>query len=174
MSSGRGSPGTSREGLRGLSSRSRKNPRSLAERTLREAVERSRLSSFATCVTATGSAFWACNGVHGTPHALGYGSLDALAEEEREETDPKPWLALQEWLASAAASRRVTIPYAKMLARMVPPVAVRLRRDFGAVLNLIRAHALLHQASRKKDDRGRVVATLADYAAVRGFMNNPG
>jgi hypothetical protein len=80
--------------------------------------------------------------------------LEALAEEEREETDPEPWLALQEWLASTAASRRVTIPYAKTLARMVPPVAVRLRRDFGAVLNLIRAHAVLHQASREKDDRG--------------------
>ncbi len=96
--------------------------------------------------------------------------LDALAEEETEEMDQKPWLALQEWLASPAASRRVTIPYAKTLARLVPPVAVRLRRDFGAVLNLIRAHAALHQASRKKDDRGRVVATLADYAAVRALV----
>ncbi len=53
---------------------------------------------------------------------------------------------------------------------MVPPVAVRLRRDFGAVLNLIRAHALLHGASREKDERGRVVATLADYAAVRALV----
>lgn len=98
--------------------------------------------------------------------------LDALAEEEREETDPKPWLALQEWLASPAggATRRVTIPYARTLARMVPPVAVRLRRDFGAVLNLIRAHAVLHQASREKDQRGRVVATLADYATVRALV----
>ncbi len=96
--------------------------------------------------------------------------LDALAEEEREEADPKPWLALQEWLASPAASRRVTIPYAKTLARMVPPVAVRLRRDFGAVLNLIRAHAVLHQVSREKDEQGRVVATLADYAAVRALV----
>ncbi len=96
--------------------------------------------------------------------------LDALAEEEREETDREPWLALQEWLASPAASRRVTIPYAKTLARMVPPVAVRLRRDFGAVLNLIRAHAVLHGASREKDEQGRVVATLADYAAVRALV----
>ena len=35
----------------------------------------------------------------------------------------------------------------------MPPVAVRLRRDFGAVLGLIRAHALLHQATRGRDDR---------------------
>jgi hypothetical protein len=50
-------------------------------------------------------------------------------------------------------------------------VSVRLRRDFGAVLNLIRAHALLHQASRERDDQGRIVATIGeDYAAVRELV----
>ena len=45
-------------------------------------------------------------------------------------------------------------------------MAVRLRRDFGALLNLIRAHALLHQATRERDGEGRIVATIEDYAAV--------
>jgi DNA-binding transcriptional ArsR family regulator len=50
-------------------------------------------------------------------------------------------------------------------------VAVRLRRDFGAVLNLIRAHALLHQATRERDAEGRIVATMEqDYAAVRELV----
>jgi hypothetical protein len=53
---------------------------------------------------------------------------------------------------------------------MVPPVAVRLRRDFKTVLTLIQAHALLHQASRGKDAGGRVVAEVADYAAVRDLV----
>jgi hypothetical protein len=52
----------------------------------------------------------------------------------------------------------------------VPPVAVRLRRDFTQVLNLIRAHALLHQATRKVDDHGRVVATFDDYEVVRELV----
>ena len=43
---------------------------------------------------------------------------------------------------------------------------MRLRRDFGALLALIRAHAILHQATRARDARGRIIATLADYAAV--------
>jgi hypothetical protein len=43
---------------------------------------------------------------------------------------------------------------------------VRLRRDFGAVLNLVRAHAILHQSTRSRDAQGRILATLADYAAV--------
>jgi DNA-binding transcriptional ArsR family regulator len=50
-------------------------------------------------------------------------------------------------------------------------VAVRLRRDFGALLNLIRAHALLHQASRVRDTEGRIIATIEeDYAAVRELV----
>ena len=94
--------------------------------------------------------------------------LAALAEESAEEPDFAPWLALQEWLETA--ERRVTIPYARNLARMVPPVAVRLRRDFAAVLNLVRAHAVLHQATRERDDRGMILANLEDYAKVRELV----
>jgi hypothetical protein len=50
-------------------------------------------------------------------------------------------------------------------------VAVRLRRDFGAVLNLIAAHAILHQATRELDDEGRIIATLQDYEAVRRLLD---
>jgi hypothetical protein len=35
---------------------------------------------------------------------------------------------------------------------------------------LIRAHALLHQASRRKDEAGRVIATIEDYTAVRELV----
>jgi hypothetical protein len=94
--------------------------------------------------------------------------LATLADEEAREIDLEPWLSLQKWLDSA--EHRVTIPYARTLARMVPPVAVRLRRDFGAVLNLIRAHAMLHQASRSKDEHDCIVATLKDYAKVRELV----
>jgi hypothetical protein len=38
------------------------------------------------------------------------------------------------------------------------------------VLMLIRSHALLHQATRKKDERGRVIATTEDYAVVRSLV----
>jgi hypothetical protein len=50
---------------------------------------------------------------------------------------------------------------------MVPPVAVRLRRDFSGVLSLIKANALLHRASRERDKHGRIIASLGDYAVVR-------
>jgi hypothetical protein len=96
--------------------------------------------------------------------------MAALAEEASEAgPNLEPWHALQVWLESA--EHRVWIPYARKLADLIPPVAVRLRRDFGALLNLIRAHALLHQASRDRDDKGRVIATIEeDYAAVRELV----
>jgi hypothetical protein len=96
------------------------------------------------------------------------GVLAALARESAEEPDLEGWMALQEWLEGA--ERRVTIPFAEELAGMVPPVAVRLRRDFGAVLNLVRAHAVLHQATRERDAQGLIIAILDDYAAVRELV----
>jgi hypothetical protein len=84
--------------------------------------------------------------------------LQALAVETAPTVDLEEWVTLQRWLA-AHGERRVTIPYAATLARLIPPVAVRLRRDFGTVLALIRAHAMLHQCSRKRDESGRVIAT---------------
>jgi hypothetical protein len=95
--------------------------------------------------------------------------LRRLADEEpAEPLDLAPWHALQEWLAGAPAD--VSVPFAGPLAEMVPPVAVRLRRDFGMVLTLVRSHALLHRASRDVDERGRIVATLDDYAVVRDLV----
>src|ERR671911_235413 len=95
--------------------------------------------------------------------------MAALAEEASEAgPNVEPWHALQLWLE--CAEHRVSIPYAKILADLIPPVAVRLRRDFGALLNLIRAYAVLHQATRERDAEGRIVATIEDYAAVRELV----
>jgi hypothetical protein len=93
----------------------------------------------------------------------------ALAQEsDQNKLDLAPWQALQTWLVTGPTG--VAIPFADQLAGLVPPLAVRLRRDFKTVLTLIRAHALLHQASRLKDEAGRVVATIKDYAAVRDLI----
>ncbi len=78
------------------------------------------------------------------------------------------FLGLQGWLAEN--NHEVVIPYANHLAGMIPPVAVRLRRDFTAILYLIMSHAILHQATRTKDARGRIIATLEDYRAVRDIV----
>jgi hypothetical protein len=75
---------------------------------------------------------------------------------------------LQKWLETA--EHRATISFAQILAERIPAVAVRLRRDFGALLCLIRAHAILHQATRERNPEGRIIATLDDYVAVRELV----
>lgn len=95
--------------------------------------------------------------------------MAALAKEAAGDgPDIGVWRALQVWLEGA--ERRVTVPYAADLATQIPPIAVRLRRDFGAILSLIRAHATLHQASRERDGEGRIVASVEDYARVRELV----
>jgi hypothetical protein len=90
------------------------------------------------------------------------------AQDDDDRGDLSRWHALQTWLATGPIG--VTIPFASQLAELIPPVAIRLRRDFKLVLMLIRAHALLHQASRRKDEAGRIVATIKDYKAVRDLV----
>ncbi|MDP9481297.1 MAG: hypothetical protein M3R38_37475, partial [Actinomycetota bacterium] len=94
--------------------------------------------------------------------------LRAIADEPTEEPDPGRWHALQTWLEGA--EHGVFVPYAVALAEATGDFAVRLRRDFSALLSLVKAHALLHQASRERDAEGRVVAGLEDYARVRELV----
>jgi hypothetical protein len=94
--------------------------------------------------------------------------MRALAADTEAAINYAPWRALQAWLATG--ERRVFIPFAVKLAEQIPGVAVRLRRDFKLLQTLIRSHALLHRETRGRDDQGRIVATLDDYAAVRGLI----
>ena len=54
-----------------------------------------------------------------------------------------------------------------MLAELIPPAGIRLRRDFMILLQLVRAHAVLHQETRQRGEDGQVIATLDDYKVVR-------
>jgi hypothetical protein len=94
----------------------------------------------------------------------------ASIDGDHRETAPEltAWHAFQSWLEGG--ERRVAVPFAKTLAELVSTVAIRLRRDFGLVLTLIQAHALVHRASREHDAEGRILATLDDYAAVRELV----
>ena len=85
-----------------------------------------------------------------------------------EQVDYDRWHRLQRWLA--AGQRNVIIPFAEQLADRVLALAVRQRRDFGAMLTLIRAHALLHRASRDRTEAGAIIATIEDYAVVRELV----
>jgi hypothetical protein len=93
----------------------------------------------------------------------------ALAQDtNRAEIDLTRWQALQTWLATGPNG--LVIPFSDRLAGRMPPLAVRLRRDFKTILMLVRAHTLLHQASRRKDEQGQVIAEVEDYRTVRELV----
>lgn len=82
-----------------------------------------------------------------------------------QEINFEKWHAFQYWLG--LGPREVTIPWARHLGKMIPPKAVRLRRDSGQIVRAVKAHALINQAHRKVDERGRVVADIEkDYLPV--------
>ena len=82
--------------------------------------------------------------------------------------DMQVWHAFQTWIQLGPSS--VVIPFATKLVEKIPALAVRLRRDVAALMTLISSHALLHQASRERDEQGSVVATLEDYEVVRELV----
>ena len=96
--------------------------------------------------------------------------LLALTQEPQGQEDLPSWKALQIWIEHG--EHRVAIPFSQWLAELTPPISVRLRRDFGAVLALVKAHAILHQKSRGRDKEGRILATLEDYAVVRELVSD--
>lgn len=84
--------------------------------------------------------------------------------------DVKPWRTLQQYLA--ATPDTVVIPYAPILTDLIPPAAVRLRRDLTTLLSLIQTHTLLHKATRERNAEGQLVATVMDYAIVRDLVSD--
>jgi hypothetical protein len=100
--------------------------------------------------------------------------LDKVAkvdgQHDAAQVDYKPWQDFQRWLGLGEC--RVIVPFAKAMVDLIPPVAVRLRRDVGQVIRAIKAHALLHRDQRGRDDAGRIVADIEhDYATARKLMN---
>jgi hypothetical protein len=80
------------------------------------------------------------------------------------------WQDFQRWLE--LGERRVAVPFAAQMVELIPPKAVRLRRDVGQVIRAIKAHALLHREQRGRDDTGQVIADIEhDYAVVRELLN---
>lgn len=83
--------------------------------------------------------------------------------------DLTQFLALQRWL-SLAGKTDVVIPYAEVLADMVPATAVRMRRDFRQLLTSVQTMAFLHQCQREQTPEGWVVASIEDYVMARELL----
>ena len=101
--------------------------------------------------------------------------LDKVAEtvgrnSAKAVVDFEPWRDFQRWLA--LGPKVVDIPFAREFGRKIGSAkAPRLRRDFSQILLAIKAHALINQQRRDRDDRGQIVADLdLDYVPVAKLM----
>ena len=79
------------------------------------------------------------------------------------------WHDFQRWMALGPID--AVISFAPEIAAKIPPSMVRFRRDVGSLFSFIKSSAILHQAQRKVDDKGRVVATLADYKVAYSIFS---
>jgi hypothetical protein len=66
---------------------------------------------------------------------------------------------------------RVIVPYARRI--RVPNSQVRIRRDVTRLLDVVRVIAWLHQHSRTRDQRGRIIATEEDFRTALALVQEP-
>jgi energy-coupling factor transporter ATP-binding protein EcfA2 len=101
-------------------------------------------------------------------------ALDAQAQLElgRVVADTDIFRALQDWL-QLAGPFDVVVPYAQQLAAAVgrSPAAPRITRDWARLIALIKTVTVLRQRHRRRQN-GRLVATLDDYRAVYGLVQD--
>ena len=90
------------------------------------------------------------------------------AEGGSDEIDLAEFQALDLWIRAGGCN--VSVPFAQSVAEACDPKAVRMRRDFRAVLGLICASALVHQENRARDEQGRIVASGSDYRLVHQLV----
>ena len=80
------------------------------------------------------------------------------------------FIAYQMWL-ERLGKVDVVVPFASVLAELTVPAAVRIRRDFKVVINLIKTVAILYQKQREVDENGRIVASVEDYRVVYDLVS---
>ena len=92
------------------------------------------------------------------------------ANGARPEPNIAPFIAMHRWLEQSGI-HNVVVPFADALVKLLPDKPVRWRRDVTQILTTIQSCALLHQRQRKRDEGGRVIATLDDYEMVRPLLD---
>jgi len=90
--------------------------------------------------------------------------------KKRAPVDFTPIKALHTWLSGQSGN--VDIPFEDVIADGVDARAVRMRRFYDYIMELVEAHALLHRATREVDADGYVIAKPEDYAAVYGLVKD--
>jgi hypothetical protein len=86
--------------------------------------------------------------------------------------DPDPALVAYQSYLQALAPWEVVIPFVRQLARRIGqlPKASRINRDFSRLNSFIKAVAVLRHRNRQRDEQGRIIAEIEDYALVHELV----
>jgi hypothetical protein len=82
--------------------------------------------------------------------------------------DFSDWHVLHDWVGDSDC--QVVVPFGPALADLIPPTAHRINRDVGHMISLIKAHSLLHQMNRNKNESGDLESSIEDYRVVRNLI----
>jgi hypothetical protein len=93
----------------------------------------------------------------------------AVSGEDGASVDRAPLLAVQAWLKTAG-EWRVIVPFARELGALIPPAAIRMRRDFRQLCSCIQTIAFLYQRQREHTAKGAIIATIADYTQAKSLL----
>jgi hypothetical protein len=94
--------------------------------------------------------------------------LKARIKRNTSNADYAPIRGLHTYLAGQ--DNRVLVPFEDELSDRVNVASERILRDYERLMDLIEAHAVLHQETRHRDQDGRIVATLDDYESVHDLI----
>ncbi|MFC1865093.1 MarR family transcriptional regulator [Chloroflexota bacterium] len=100
--------------------------------------------------------------------------LRSIANREHNQTnnsDISLFVDFQSWLTHTN-EHTVSVPFATTLAEKIPANVVRIRRDFLQILTVIKTFAMLHQAQRKRDSKGKIIAEMIDYRLTRWLLED--
>lgn len=94
--------------------------------------------------------------------------------EVEEVADPDPALISYQAYLQALAPWDVLIPFAPVLSCEIGKsiTSPRLLRDYSRLLSLIKAVTVLRHPQRRRDEKGRLVAEIEDYATVYGLVKS--
>jgi hypothetical protein len=95
-------------------------------------------------------------------------------DDEKLERETSPWLDFQR-LLTLEGPYDVVIPFAAAIHRAIrrahQKTKLRFRRDIHGFLTAVKTSAIIHKAQRKRDGKGRIVATLDDYSCAHEAFN---
>jgi len=100
-------------------------------------------------------------------------AAQGVLEEEGSAAPDADLIAFQSYL-QASAPWDVTVPFARRLSELIGEthLATRVLRDFQRLLALVKSVAILRHGQRTRDTKGRLIATIEDYATVRDLVNH--